>query len=562
MVNEHTNKTLKCPGNGEEEKYMKEKMKNTIRRVLSVVAALAMVVGLVGMNGTPVMAAGTGTITIQVPNGTPHNANNTYTIYKIFDGDSNGTSMSYRLPAGKSTNDLEWTNASMSTYFNVDEAGNVSATNQAKDTSNTANLSAAAVSAIKNYVDALLKTSPASITPVATVTPIYDSTSSTWTSNTASGLENGYYYITTTTGSAVIIDSAKPDVTVTDKTEVPTIDKTITGVKQSTTDTTTNAGSVKEGGKSALAEVGSIVSFKAEITIGKNVVNYIMEDTLPKDNEGNYQLKLVGGSGRVYKDSVSPDNIVSNTNNSAYTFFETPDDSDSWTFQVVFKNEYTSTLAQGTKLIVTYDTYVTSASLQDSPAENSAVVIWGDPHHSNTSQPSKTSTYNAKITVTKNFQGLAGENTLSNDDKAEFVLTRTSGGTTQYYKIVTDTEGAVGKSDVTWVNTVDDATKISFNKTGESHEFAGLADGTYVLTESRVPAGYNKAPDQTITIKDANSDNPYVTENLNKSATFENNTGSLLPSTGGVGTTIFYVIGGAVVAGAVILLIARRKKNA
>jgi len=80
-------------------------------------------------------------------------------------------------------------------------------------------------------------------------------------------------------------------------------------------------------------------------------------------------------------------------------------------------------------------------------------------------------------------------------------------------------------------------------------------DGTYTLIEKTVPAGYNKAADSTFTIAASN----YESSNLVQTATVVNNSGAELPSTGGIGTTIFYVAGIVLVLGAAAIIIARRK---
>ncbi|MCM1190343.1 MAG: isopeptide-forming domain-containing fimbrial protein [bacterium] len=126
--------------------------------------------------------------------------------------------------------------------------------------------------------------------------------------------------------------------------------------------------------------------------------------------------------------------------------------------------------------------------------------------------------------------------------------------------------------------------------------FPGLGAGTYTLEETGVPAGYNKAENVTIVIECAvpetvadktqtatwtvgadstngiallektvvNGDQTVTIASANSGvygATILNNRGSLLPSTGGIGTTIFYVIGSILVLGAVVLLVAKKRMS-
>jgi len=114
-------------------------------------------------------------------------------------------------------------------------------------------------------------------------------------------------------------------------------------------------------------------------------------------------------------------------------------------------------------------------------------------------------------------------------------------------------------------------------------EFPGLDDGTYVLVETTVPAGFNAIDSQTVTVEATHTndhevlalgtltaDNANFTvekDNQNKvtghiDTDVLNEKGSTLPSTGGMGTTILYVGGSILVILAAILLITKRRMNA
>ena len=112
--------------------------------------------------------------------------------------------------------------------------------------------------------------------------------------------------------------------------------------------------------------------------------------------------------------------------------------------------------------------------------------------------------------------------------------------------------------------------------------WSGLDDGIYKLVETKVPDGYNKLDDQIFTVTgthDSESDDPKLTDltgnvttgtitfdknvtNGSLSTKVENRSGSLLPSTGGIGTTIFYVVGVILMLGAGVLLITKRRMSA
>ena len=107
--------------------------------------------------------------------------------------------------------------------------------------------------------------------------------------------------------------------------------------------------------------------------------------------------------------------------------------------------------------------------------------------------------------------------------------------------------------------------------------FAGLGAGSYTLTETVTPAGFNTIEPINFTIKvktptevkdgtetcEWTIDWNGATNNGGIfSADVVNQSGSLLPSTGGIGTTIFYVVGGILVVAAGILLVTKKRMSA
>ena len=112
-------------------------------------------------------------------------------------------------------------------------------------------------------------------------------------------------------------------------------------------------------------------------------------------------------------------------------------------------------------------------------------------------------------------------------------------------------------------------------------EFSGLDDGTYRLTETVTPAGYNSIEPIEFTVEAVHidGDTPTLTtltgnkvsgeisftpnvSGASLSADVVNNAGTVLPETGGIGTTIFYVLGGLLVLTAVVLLVTKKRMSA
>lgn len=125
---------------------------------------------------------------------------------------------------------------------------------------------------------------------------------------------------------------------------------------------------------------------------------------------------------------------------------------------------------------------------------------------------------------------------------------------------------------VEWVTKSDQATPQTTNAKGEA-SFQGIAAGSYFLEETKAPDGYNKLKDPvpvTITAKyDGNGKLIETSANANtttggqhiQKVEVPNKAGAVLPSTGGIGTTIFYVLGSILALGAAVLLIAKKRMN-
>ena len=159
---------------------------------------------------------------------------------------------------------------------------------------------------------------------------------------------------------------------------------------------------------------------------------------------------------------------------------------------------------------------------------------------------------------------------------AQFRLYKTVGDTNQYAQV---TENGVLTG---WTTEAEQATTLTSDANG-LFRIAGLDDGTYYLEETAAPEGYNQltAPiEVVITATTANgqnwtggaaltdlsvtADNVAGTANTDTgiaNITVANNTGSTLPETGGMGTTIFYIVGALLVIGAGVVIITRKRMH-
>lgn len=462
--------------------------------------------------------APTGSITITLPTDKTAPTNPvTYKIYKVFDATvdaADNTKVSYKL-----SGDDSLSAAMTAAGFSVDGAGNVSG---------PATLSDTAIAAIAAYVteDDLVDTVTSNVGD-ATVT--------------SKVLAYGYYYITTTSGSVVTIDSNNNTPTVDDKNVIPDVKKSA--------GTEYDAASLK-----AIAAVGTLQPFTAQITKTKGTTNLVFTDTMTNMTYNGDVTVKVGGT------TVTPSATV-NTDADDETFVISGQKGDA-SFTVTFDNDYIAGLADDTLITLNYNGLVTSAALSTNPAKNKATISSGD---GNTFESDEVEVYNAKISVNKedgDGEPLAGAKfKLKNADGKYYAGTSTD-GTANWNDTGIEVEAVKTQT----IETVDPADGEGSENSGESTSqsvttytavFQGLKDGTYTLEESTVPDGYNKAADKTITIAGDN----YTAANLEQTATVTNQSGAELPSTGGIGTTIFYIVGGILVIGAGIVLITRRRMD-
>lgn len=184
-----------------------------------------------------------------------------------------------------------------------------------------------------------------------------------------------------------------------------------------------------------------------------------------------------------------------------------------------------------------------------------------------TTLPTKVRVYTFDFDLDKNFAEVTG------DDAANFSATFNlkEGDTVLKFKAVTG--GYVLAEDQTATTGV--TTDLVVNGK-DNINIDGLDAGTYTLIETATAPGYNMLTDAiTVTITDttpaASKNDPSVEPTWTVSyqigsgdvatgtVTIVNNKGTQLPSTGGIGTTIFYILGGLLVVGAAVILVARRK---
>lgn len=508
-----------------------KRMKKLLSFALSMVLVLAM--------GLPVMAAEvetekTGTIEIEEAL-----EGQTYSIYKIFELESyNNTegkeAYAYKVTdAWKAFTDTDEAKA----YISVDSQGYVSWNGDNEESRAQEFAKLALKYAKDNLLDAI-----ASKTAEKDKKLVF------------SGLELGYYLVDSNTGALCSLDTTQPTVKMQEKNEKTTTEKEVKD---------------KDGnwGDENTASIGDVLDFQVKINVKKGSEKYVLHDVMSEGLTfgGNVTVTLLPeGETDVTKGTpVGPENYELKTSNLE----------DGCTFEVVFDEAYCTSLTPNTTLVVSYQATVNeNANIGIDPETNKATLDFGE---GNTTEESKTKTYVYEFDVEKYTMKDGQEVNLAG---AKFTLSTSADGTNPI------TFSQVGTSTVYKVDKDSDITEIITDDTGKL-TFSGLAAGTYYLTEIEAPAGYNMLPRpieiQIIEQKDETGkstgtavvkqgmldetgkstitdDMPGVQDNNVK---VENNTGAELPSTGGIGTTIFYVLGGILVVGAGIMLVVKKRMS-
>ena len=446
----------------------------------------------------------------------------TYTIYQILDLESyNTTSNAYSYKATTAWNTFINSDAVKGTYVEVDGQGYV--------TWKTGADAAAFAKAAQKYAK------DNSIGNQGTVT-------ATTTTVSFTGLDLGYYLVDTTLGTLCALDTTNPNVVMEEKNEVPANVKTVEE------DSTGNYGEKND------ADIGQTVNFKSTITAPKGSENVVFHDVMSAG------LTLDTNSIKVYTDAQMTTELASNN----YTV-STAGLTDGCTFEVSFTQDYLDSLtADSTTLYVAYSaTLNENAVIAGDGNPNTSKLSYGDSSNTKYTPDSQTKTYTWDVDVFKYTNKTTGEGENAETKEvglsgATFTLSKDAEGSNPI-ALVSEGNNVYRVAKTGETNTV---TAITTDATGK-FTIKGLDADTYYLTETAAPAGYNKLAGPVTIVIGANGVVNGTTEASQgvDEVKVLNQSGTELPSTGGMGTTIFYVLGSVLVLGAVVLLVTKKRMS-
>ena len=349
--------------------------------------------------------------------------------------------------------------------------------------------------------------------------------------------------------------------TISPKVGTTTSDKKVKDTNDSAANSTT------DWQDSADYDIGDAVPFKLSATIAQDYANYTHGYKLTFHDKEDAGLSFNKDSVKVYVDGT----LIT-------TGYEVVTEglTDGCTFEVRFANlkEITSVQA-GSVISVEYTSTLNNQAVIGSAGNKntSHVTYTNNPNDEQAGENGKTPndvvivfTYQTIVNkVIKNPAYDASKDTektgTDSDGNEEFIPLK-GAGFTLYKKNASGTYDAVGSE--------------LKGKDMTTFTWSGLDDGDYKLVETTTPSGYNTIPDIEFTITathDVSSDNPTlislsggdkftgVISTGVVSANIENQSGAQLPSTGGIGTTIFYVLGSVLVIGAAVLLVTKKRMS-
>ena len=478
-----------------------------MKKIIKIMAALVLTSMLVVSN-MDASAAGTHSITIN--NSTP---GHTYEAYQIFTGD---------LSEEKTTlSNIQW-GSNISSSYTTGKTARVIAgyiENGKAEDGTTARTAAEWATVIEGVLTG---------TPAGSANTVADDV------YTISGLADGYYLIkdkdNTLSGEndayTEFILKLVGDTEVTPKSGIPTATKLI----DEATDT----------------------SYSAQYRVG-DTVNFILTGTMPSNYNSysayKYTLHDKLASGLTIDTSSIKVYVGSTEITEGFTVNTSPSDGD--TFDVVFTNTKTiNSINSNSEIIVKYSAAVNSNAVIGSAGNSNELKIDfsnnpNDPTETGTTTTAAVKVYLYNIIINK----LDNNNTALNG--AKFKLERLIDQTNDIWETVNEIDGA----------------------SSNVFTFTGLGLGTYRLTETATPDGYNTIDPVTIVVT-GTVDNTGFTAlsatglsftadltNGTLTADIQNIPGSVLPFTGGMGATIFTILGIAFIAGGVVIAVRKTSKK-
>jgi len=352
-------------------------------------------------------------------------------------------------------------------------------------------------------------------------------------------LKLGYYLVDTTLGTLCSLDTTNPVAVMEEKNEAPSVTKEV------------QEDSTSAWGETNDADINQTVIFKATITVQAGAENYVLHDVM---SEGltyvDVQSVKIGETDVPAEEyEVTTPGTETSTEGKAVEVC---------TFEVAFDDDYIAGLEAGTQIVVEYTAILNEKAVVGLDGNTNKVRLqYGDENHPTYTPFDETITYTWDAKVVKYTKQNGQEVVLA--DATFKICTDNAGENALKFHVLGENKYEHCAKDGCPVEK--HVTEITTDATG-TFAIEGLDTATYYLHETVAPAGYNKlaAPVEIAIVGlTPKSETDNTLEYKTVETKVENMAGAILPETGGIGTTIFYVVGAALVLGAVVLLVTKMR---
>lgn len=365
------------------------------------------------------------------------------------------------------------------------------------------------------------------------------------------GLPLGYYLVDSTMGALCGLTTTHPNATISAKNSTPTIDKQI------------QENSNSNWGASNTAGIGEKVEYRVTITVTGGAQNYVLHDTMSAGLTFNPDSVSMTRNGTDVDASnftvtLNPNNHHTPTKDGAAT--ETQETY--CTFHVTMSDAFCDTLKAGDQVIIYYDaTLNANANIGEDPDTNHAILEFGKKHHT-TEDIVTTNTYGFEIVKTDNSSTklLPGAQfrlykSAEGNDVIRVVAVKNAAGKIEKYRVAEPNE-------VTTDATMGDIIEVLEGRIKVEGLDYNVPGDYYYLEEIQAPEGYNKlTARQPFQITNGNLYATFVGNSYTEGTGVQvkNKTGSVLPTTGAMGTTMFLTFGSFVVLATGVLLVTKKR---
>lgn len=360
------------------------------------------------------------------------------------------------------------------------------------------------------------------------------------------GLDLGYYLVESSVGTACSIGTTNPDAIIKDKHEAPSVSKLII-------DESGVSGNVSADRKKNSVNIGDTVAFEVTINVQPYAKKYVLHDKMDNHLEFKGSYAIMGAYVHKKKENKN----ISLAQGQDKDFVVNVNPGDGCTFDISFTDkfyqEYENDINSKNLDKITFRYYATvkNDAQINTAMPNRAHLTYGE--NSKTDEV-ETKTYTWGIPVYKYTLNAGKKEKLAN---AKFILSTNNNP---------DENNALSFKNTgnKYTYTSNGGTKELISYTDGMININGLKSGTYYLKETKAPDGYNTLKDPIKIVVTGDDTGVPVIEVRGEpvdQVEVQNNKGSLLPSTGGMGTTLIYVVGSILVLASGIVLFSKRKEG-